>query len=517
MACRPIACQPHPRRGLFLKRPGAGIVLVCGLHVGAACAQPVALGARSASFAASVEADVSEVFDQRAVSADSKDTITQVRPSFRIDSRSGRVTGSLSYSLNLAHHTKQNYQGQNVQNFLSGSLQAEAIERWMYVDATANITQQPASAYGTQSVADTGADNPNRIEVGSLSVSPYVRGALASAVNYELRLTGSVTNGRRSKAADSSTTGGSFSLSSAVPGTRLGWDLLATSQAVDYRVGRKTQYDRFSARVSWMPDPDLTLNLRGGQESTDVASLIKTRYDNWGAGLTWRPSPRTRAQFDSDDRYFGRAHQVTLEHRMPSSSVQFSSSRDAGNGADPGAGGQRITVYQAYDRLLAPTIPDPAERDAAIRLLLLSQNNADPNALVSAGSINSAITLVERNQFTFAYTGGRMAASLQLFSSQSRVVDATVAATEADRQWGYVATTSYRLSPTSQLSLTGSRMITESTDTRAGTDLKSMTLGWSDQIGRRTTAGVTLRYSVFNGTNDPYRQSAVQASISQRF
>lgn len=517
MGCRPTTCHFDRRPGFPRRLVGGASVLVCSLLAGQAWAQAVGSGARGLSITSSVDADVSQVAEQRTLGGDTRDTVTQVRPAFRIDSRSGRVVGSLSYSLNLAHHTKQDYQGQNVQNFLSGSLQAEAIERWMYVDATANITQQPASAYGTQSAPDTTSDNPNRIEVGSVSVSPYVRGALASAVNYEFRLTGSATNGRRSKAADSSTTGGSFSLSSAVPGTRLGWDLLATSQSVDYRVGRKTQYDRFSGRVSWLPDPDLTLNLRAGQESTDVASLIKTRYDNWGAGLTWRPSPRTRAQFEADERYFGRSHQVTLEHRMPSSSIQFSSSRDASNGADPGAGGQRITVYQAYDRLLAPTIPDAAERDAAIRLYLQSQNNADPNALVSAGSINSAITLIERNQFTFAYSGGRMAASLQVYSSQSRVIDAAVAAAEADRQWGYIATASYRLSPTSQLSLTGSRMITESTDTRAGTDLKSLTLGWSDQIGRRTTAGATLRYSVFNGTNDPYRQATVQASISQRF
>lgn len=517
MGCCPNTCHFSCRPGFLHGLVAAGLLSVGSLVTEPAWAQSAGAGSRGMSITASVDADVSELVEQRTLTGDTRDTVTQIRPAFRVDSRSGRVIGSLSYSLNLAHHTKQDYQGQNVQNFLSGSLQAEAIERWMYVDATANITQQPASAYGTQTVADNSSDNPNRIEVGSLSVSPYVRGVLASAVNYELRLTGSATNGRRSKAADSSTTGGSFSLSSAVPGTRVGWDLLATSQTVDYRVGRKTLYDRFSARVSWLPDPDLTLNLRAGQESTDVASLIKTRYDNWGAGLTWRPSPRTRAQLETDDRYFGRSHQVTLEHRMPSSSVQFSSSRDAGNGADPGAGGQRITVYQAYDRLLAPTIPDAAERDAAIRLYLQSQNNADPNALVSAGSINSAITLIERNQFTFAYTGGRLAASLQVFSSQSRVIDATVAAAEADRQWGYVATASYRLSPSSQLSLTGSRMITETTDTRAGTDLKSLTLGWSDQIARRTSAGVTLRYSVFNGTNDPYRQAAVQASISQRF
>jgi hypothetical protein len=60
-------------------------------------------------------------------------------------------------------------------------------------------------------------------------------------------------------------------------------------------------------------------------------------------------------------------------------------------------------------------------------------------------------------------------------------------------------------------------MLTQGTDTFAGTQLKSATLGWSDQIARRTTAGATLRYSVFNSRTDPYHEGAITASVSQRF
>ena len=60
-------------------------------------------------------------------------------------------------------------------------------------------------------------------------------------------------------------------------------------------------------------------------------------------------------------------------------------------------------------------------------------------------------------------------------------------------------------------------MLTQGTDTRAGTELKSATLTWSDQLGRRTTASLSLRYSVFNSTTDPYREGAITASLSQRF
>ena len=473
--------------------------------------------ARALNVTAAVSGDVSEVIERRALTGETHDTVTQLRPSIRLDSRSGRVVGSLEYSLNLAHHTQAAYQGQNAQNFLTANLQAEAIDRWMFVDASANITQQAASAYGEQS-ATTGSDNnANRIEVGTVRVSPYVRGSLASALTYEARLTGSATNGRRSKAADSSATGGSLALSSAVPGTMFGWDLSASSQTLDFRTGRKTQSDRTQARVSWFLDPDLIFSVRGGQESTDVADVVKTRYDNWGAGLTWRPSPRTRAQIDVDDRYFGRSHQVVLEHRLPSSSIRFASTRDAVNGADPGAAGQRVSLYQLLDRLLAPSITDATARDAQIRLILQNSGNADPNQLVSGGSINSAVTVTERNELNLGYSGLRMTGSLQVYSSKVQSLDPTATGAEPLRQWGYLGAANYQLSTTAQLTLTGSRLITKATVTQPGTDLKSLTLGWSNLLARRTTAGLNVRYSVFNSATDPYRQLAVLASLSHRF
>ena len=472
--------------------------------------------ARAVNVSATVYADVSEVADKRWVTSDTRDTVTQLRPGLRVDSRSGRVVGSLEYNLNLSHHTKADFQGQNVQNFLTANVQAEAIEHWMYVDAAANITQQPASAYGQQSASAGSDDNANRIEVGTVRVSPYVRGSLASALNYELRLNGTATNGRRSMAADSSSTGGSFALSSAVPGALIGWDLTASSQTLGFRTGRKTQTDRVQARLSWFPDPDLTLNVRGGQESTDVADVVKTRYDNWGAGLTWRPSPRTRAQFDLDERYFGRSHQVTLEHRLASSSIRFTSSRDAVNGADPTAAGQRVTLYQLLDRMLTSSIPDATQRDAEVRLILQNAN-ADANQLVSGGSINSAVTVTERNELNLGYTGHRMTGSLQAFSSKKRSLDPSATGTEPLQQWGYIAMASYQLTTTAQLNLMGSRLITQATAVQAGTDLKSLSLGWSNLVARRTTMGFNARYSVFNSATDPYRQIAVLASLSQRF
>lgn len=476
-------------------------------------------GSGRISWSASVGAELSYVVDSRkgGLKGGVLDLVSEVRPGLRFSSRSGRIVGSLDYSMGLTHHT-QDYDGERVQNRLNASLSAEAVERWMYVDASASVSQQTASAFGQQSAPDSTQDNANRIEIANASLSPYVRGVLGSAVNYEARLNASATNGRRSKAADSSQTGGSFNLSSAVGGTYVGWALVASTQTSDFRLGRETQNDRYSASLSFTPDADLSFTLRGGQESTNVADVQKTVYDNWGAGLTWRPSPRTSARLDTDERYFGRSYRVLLEHRMASSSLQFSSSRDSSNSADPSGAGQRITLYQVFFAQFASIEPDPNQRDTLVRSFLQAQG-LDPDLVVSGGFVNTAVTVVEQHQLTLSYAGQRMAGSVQAFASTSRIVDAaaTAAALDDTRQWGYVATASYRLSPTASVALTGSRLLTQATSAQGGTELKSLSLSYGDQLARRTSMSLSARYSVFNSTLNPYREAAVSASLSQRF
>ena len=507
-------CRLRRRTKAFALVPLALAVMV--LAPRHAAAQDAGSG-RSTSLSASVDSQVSYVVNSRTGGLDGGEFVAQLRPGLQISSRSGRIVGSFNYALGLSHHSRNN-DGQNVQHQLNASFSAEAVPRWMYVDGTATVSQQTVSAFGQQSVTGSTQDNRNRIEVASVSLSPYVRGVFGSAVNYEARFTGNATNGRRSIAADSSGTAGSLSLSSAIGGTAIGWGLLALTQTSDFRAGRETKNDRYSASLSYTPDADLSFSLRGGQESTDVASVSKTTYNNWGAGLTWRPTPRTRLQLDTDDRYFGRSYRVLLEHRLASSSVQFSSSRDSSNGSDPSGAGQRVTLYQVFFAQFASIQPDPVLRDLLVLDFLRSQNQ-DPNAVVSGGFLNSAVTVQERHQLTLSYAGMRMAGSVQAFASNSRVIDAAAATPTGQdtRQWGYLANASYRLTPTASLALTGSRLLTQATATQGGTELKSLSLSLSDQLARRTSASISARYSVFSSATVPYREAAISASLSQRF
>lgn len=503
---------PAPQRPV---RPPAWPLWVLSLAVGAAA--PLSAGAqtRSSGLSAGLSTDLSYNINSRLGGRDGAEWIGRVTPSLSLQSRTGRVVGSLDYGLTLTERSRQE-PSSDVSNRLSANFSAEAVPRHFYIDGTASIGQQSNSAFGLQSVGSSASDNPNRSEVGTASLSPVLRGVLAGAVNVEARLNASAVNTRRSLVGDNIQTGGSLSMSSALPGTLITWGLSARSTETDFRVGRTTRADSATATLVWQADADLSFSARGGTESQDVQEFESRRTSTWGVGGVWRPSPRTRLQADLDDRFFGRGYSVVAEYRLPRSSLTWSSNRDTSNGA--GSRFEAITQFQQLMALFAASIPDPVAREAFVREQLAALG-IDPLQVVQPGFVSAAVSVSERHQLSWVWSGQRLSFTALGSRSTSTVIDAAAndIAREPVRQHGYSANVSYRVSPTSNLTATGSRQMTKATSTQPSNDLKSATLSWTEQLGRRTNASLSTRYSVFNSATDPYREAAITASLVMRF
>lgn len=447
------------------------------------------------------------------------DFITELRPNLLVTSRSGRVRGSLNYALGLIHHSRrQSSDTANVQNTLGASFTAEAIENRLYIDGQASVARTAISAYGQQFVEGSVQTNANRSEVGTVSVSPYLRGQLASIATYEVRLNAAATNTRDSIVGDSDSSGGSVSLSSAKGGSVFGWSLLASHNRSHFRVGGSTAGDRAILSATARPDPEVVITLRGGQEANDVIGNDRTRYNNYGGGVRWTPSERTTASADADERYFGRSFRVAFQHRFARSSFSFTSSRDASGSADPNGVGRPLTLYQLYFNQFASLQPDPALRDQLV-LDFLRSLGQDPNATVGGGFVNSGVTLQRREDLSYTYTGLRAGFTLQAFAVDSRLLDNPSQQPDdgAVRQRGFTATVNYRLTPTATAGLTASQLKTLSTASQNGNELNALSLTWADQLGKRTSANLSARYSVFHSATAPYRESSLIGSFSLRF
>jgi uncharacterized protein (PEP-CTERM system associated) len=447
------------------------------------------------------------------------DTVLSLRPGVQIGGQSGRFRLAVVYRQCALHHLRSDVpQADTLQNALNASLNGDLLDRWLFLDANASISQQTISAYGQQSV-DGLQVNSNRTEVSQLSIRPSLRGALSDLATYQLGLSADATRARNGGAAGSHGTGASFSLASASEGTRLGWSAQLSTQRAAYS-GSSNTSDNTRVILSLLAriDRDLAATLRGGQESTAVSTVYRQRYANWGGDLRWVPSNRSSVSLSYDERYFGHSYQASLDHRMARSSLRFSSNRDVSNSAGAIGVGQPVTVYQLLFNQFASLQPDPLLREQLVRDFLLSIKQ-DPNAQVTGGFLNGGATLQTRNDLALSYAGLRSTLIVQAYTSNSRRIDIDAAAQQREpvRQAGLTTSLNHRLTPTSSLSLTGTRLRTLSGATQEGNQLSSASLAWSEQFSRYLSTSLSARYALFQGPSNPYHETALNATLGLRF
>jgi uncharacterized protein (PEP-CTERM system associated) len=410
--------------------------------------------------------------------------------------------------------------GFDVQNALAAAFAVDAITNRLQVDLRAGISQQAISAFGEQRADGDLAGNRNRSEVRTVTVAPFAHGPIGGIANYEVRLDGTATRSQDPQGVDSNASGGSFVLRSPDAGALLGWTIQGSRSGTRYENQLPVEDRRLSAGLSATPAVDLRLSVRAGRESVAQGTAGDPTWTNTvGGGLQWTPSPRTNLSIDTEDRYFGRSGRVGLQHRMPRSILTYSFSRDASRSADARAGGSPLTLY---DLLYAqtPGSLDAAARDALVRDLL-RQTGQDPNQSVPAGPQISTVSVARRQDLSFVWLGQRATLTVQGYTSAtqpiffSSIADPVLG--EPTRQNGYSGSLSYRLTPLSSLLLGGSRQMTFATGTQSGNDLKTAYATLNHSLGLQTTVILGTRYTVFNSSTDPYRETTVTASLNLRF
>jgi uncharacterized protein (PEP-CTERM system associated) len=485
---------------------GVGIGL---LATGLACAQGSSFKPTLA-----VSTTYSDTRGQLLAEAD-RQFVTQISPGFSWVSRQGRVQGSVDYTLNARFYSKQD-EADSRQNALAASLKVEAIKDWFFVDGRASVAQEAISPFG-QPVSGSLAVNDNATEVRTYSLSPYVRGSAFGSAVYEARWTSTQTRGARAVESNSSSDTGLVSLSSA-SAAKIGWSVLASRQKVDFGSGANSANDRVNAQVSMAVDPELRVGLTGGRESTDVVGGARRSYDNWGWTLRWTPSQRTDLSVLSERRYFGNSHSFSFSHRMRRSNWVYTDTRGTTSGAGASGTGQPVSLYSLYFNLFAAQEPDPTLRDQLVRRFLLTIGQ-DPGALVAGGFLNSGVTLQRRQDLAVALQGVRTSISLQAYRGDTRQLQTTgsTLGTLPIQQSGFVASASYRLTPSSSVSLSGSLQRTASNGIEPESDTRSASLSWSATMGPHISTTVALRHTDFDNLSNPYREAAATASLIVRF
>lgn len=454
------------------------------------------------------------------------DLIAQISPGIQMGGQSGRVKGFLNYALTASFYAKERDQS-TFYNALNAQLNAEAVQDWLFIDASASISQQYISPFGTQS-PDPSLNNPNRTEVSTVNVTPYVTGQIAGQVNYTGRAFYTYTNSGTSQASDSSAWGAALGFDSTTRWSKLSWGLDFTYREVDFNEGR-SEFDQFNVlSLTYAVTPEFKVSLRGNTERSNLVSFDTQTSSGWGAGLRWNPSPRTNLFIEYDQRIFGSSHVYSFDYRTPRTVWAISSRQGLSTGQTNGGG--RFTAGQgspgtAFDLLFAQFAsvqPDPVLRAQLVNNFLRA-NGIDPNASLNTGYLPNQVTEELRNEASVAWLGQRSTVILNVYQTKVNNLGplsnpGNDFANGNQIDWlGFGLNFSHQLTPRATLTASLAQQQTTESQGSQETTLRTGTLMWTNRIAERATLSLSARYTDFSSTTSPYNESALLATLSMQF
>lgn len=447
------------------------------------------------------------------------DLITELAPGIRIDARTARLRGYFDYSLRGQHYL--NDSSSRTQNALNAFATFEAVEDWLFIDVSGNIAQQSISAFGTQS--NDSLQNSNSTETATYRLSPYIRGKLGNAVDYQLRYNTSTTRADAGNASDVDIGQWVGRLGGGTPFYNLRWSVDANRQTTDYSNGRKTDADLLRAIATYAITPQFRISASGGWERNNYASLDQESRSTHGYGFDWNPTPRTQISAFKESRFFGDGHRFSFNHRFPMSSIRYSDSKDVSVNPNQFATAGMGSIYDLYFDQFATQFPDPVLR-AAIVNALLAASGINPNQQVVSGFLASQASLQRQQQLAFVLYGARNSLTLQLNRSESSTLLTTAviddfAQSSVVRQRGISLNLSHRLSPMSNLNASINRQ--QSTGQGNGSNLKTTTTAYvisaTTKLGAKTNGSLSLRHTDFDNNTDPYTENALVGTITYTY
>jgi len=441
--------------------------------------------------------------------------ILSVTPSFTLQSEgSRRVQAGMSYGLTGVTRLGQD-QSNDLFSSLTASGKAELMENFLFIDASAGISQQLISLFG--STVDPTINNNNRAPAGTFSISPYIQKRFGNFAEGLARysLSGGIFGDNaagNSAAANSLQDSFAASLNSGTRFDTLTWGLNYSYSHANNNGIPDSTFESASATLGYALTRKFRVFGTLGQEWNDYSSTTGTDGSSWSAGFGWAPSRRTSIEASIGERFFGRTYSLSASHRTRTSTWTASYTEGLNDITS-----QVLNGTPVYTFLCPGTNPgDPPQ-------FINSEFSSPPapGCFLLPGASRLMTSLVNGVFVSKTFNAGvfwgisRLTYSVNVFDVQR---ESQVVATQ-DSSLGVTGSVSYRMTPLTSLSGALSFNRNEQSTPAVNDDTYSLNLGLSHQFDAKTSGAMTYSYQRRDSSiaNSDFGTNSLSASISMGF
>lgn len=403
------------------------------------------------------------------------------------------------------------------------SLNANLLDRWLYIDTFIGADQTSADPYTARADSDNGL---NRINVLQYRISPYLKHSFTPSLsllvrgdNTWVRRRGIYTDidPRRNSSIQKET----FLLEQKpLP---LGFSAELTQEQTSYTGGEaKTILKIGSGRFvgTYAADPTFVLGLVAGTERSEFA-LSSTTDNIAGVRLTWNPTERTEWKAAYERRFFGTGGSLQWSHRSPFIGIVLSASREPATSGtsfvlNP-AGGDLSTLL---DAIFTTRFPNPADRAIIVKNVISGLGT--PNALGEPVEVFSDYAQLRNSvNASIVFQGVRSTLTTRVYATKARQLELAiptivpvVGLTADNLQKGISVDFNRRLTPTLALDISAGYSEIEGLGLATGRSSvnRLVRLSVTESLTPKTKLTVGARYQLTDLVEPTSKASADEAA-----
>lgn len=453
------------------------------------------------------------------------DWVTELRPGVSIVGRGARLRFDATYAANVVNRIQEG--SNDVVHYLNARADAELVQKLLFVDARASVTQQNVSLLGPQAESDI-SDTGNRTSVRTVLISPYLRRDFGTNAQGEARLTSSsvTSSGGFASLIDSESNRIDLKLASGPAFKLLTWNVAYNKERIDYtETNQSIDQEKIQASGKRLITPELGLLATVGYEENDygvAGPSAKGRF--WSVGPEWTPTPRTRLAATTGRRYFGPSYSLDFSHRTRLTTWRVEYSEDVTTTRGQFLVPTNVDTATFLDALFLSSIPDPIIRQAVIQSFI-TQFGLPPSLTVPLNVLTTTPFIVKRLRASFGVQGVRNTVLANIFT-EDRQADTTgvqgtgdFALTPNVKQAGASVLWTLRITPQTSTNVSVGYTISDFPGLAREDKLTYIRLGLTKQFQPKLTGTLSFRrlQNESNQAGGGYRENAVSAALAMRF